>query len=61
VVNRWHLAAVYLLVWGAGFLGVCLGCSYIGESYTFYQSSGITSYNTFYWKVGGCGGCEGQV
>lgn len=51
--NRWHLAAVYLLVWGGCFFGSYLGGNYLAESYTFFTSAGISPYpNTLYWKVG---------
>lgn len=55
-VGPLHLAAVYVLVWLGAYLGTYLGGAFVGESYTYFDTAGISPYpNTLYWKVRGRG------
>lgn len=48
---------MYVLVWVGTFLGTVLGGAYVGEAYTYFDTSGISVYpNTLYWKVWGRAG-----
>lgn len=46
-----HLAAVVVLAFLGAWFGTVLGGAYVGETYTFYLSSGLAIPNPMYWKA----------
>lgn len=46
-----HLAVVVLLAFLGAWFGTVLGGAYVGETYTFYLSSGLPIPNPMYWKA----------